>query len=276
LIRPRQIPHGKIEQLNHVGVDKMPDFWIVAAGLVLPGLLTGVGALPALFTRNVTRKWLDAMLGFAAGVMLAATCFSLILPSIEIGGGTFKAVLITGAGIIAGAVIIDLIDHFAPHEHLLDKHHEGVPADSLKKIWLFIIAIAIHNLPEGMAVGVAFGSGELSQGIPIAIGIGLQNMPEGLAVAFALIRENYRVGKAYWVAFLTGMIEPLGALLGYGLVRLFSPALPLILAFAAGAMLFVIADEVIPETHSGGNERTATYSLIIGFVVMMVMDIALG
>jgi zinc transporter ZupT len=144
------------------------------------------------------------------------------------------------------------------------------------KIRLFIIAIAIHNLPEGMAVGVAFGSGELSQGIPIAIGIGLQNMPEGLAVAFALIRENYRVGKAYWVAFLTGMIEPLGALLGYGLVRLFSPALPLILAFAAGAMLFVIADEVIPETHSGGNERTATYSLIIGFVVMMVMDIALG
>jgi len=133
----------------------MPNFWMIAAGLVLPGLMTGIGALPALFTGNVTRKWLDAMLGFAAGVMLAATCFSLILPSIEFGGGTFKAVLITGLGIIVGAVIIDLIDRFAPHEHLINKHHEGVAADSLKKIWLFIIAIAIHNFPEGMAVGVA-------------------------------------------------------------------------------------------------------------------------
>ena len=254
----------------------MPDFWMIAAGLVLPGLMTGVGALPALFTGNVTRKWLDAMLGFAAGVMLAATCFSLILPSIEFGGGTFKAVLITGLGIIVGAVIIDLIDRFAPHEHLINKHHEGVAADSLKKIWLFIIAIAIHNFPEGMAVGVAFGSGNLSHGVPIAIGIGLQNMPEGLAVAFALIREKYSVGKAYWIAFLTGLIEPIGALLGYGLVRLFSPALPFILAVAGGAMLFVIADEVIPETHSGGNERLATFALIIGFVIMMVMDIALG
>ena len=254
----------------------MPDFWMIAAGLVLPGLKTGVGALSALFTGNVKRKWLDAMHGFAAGVMLAATCFSLILPSIEFGGGTFKAVLITGLGIIVGAVIIDLIDRFAPYEHLINKHHEGVAADSLKKIWLFIIAIAIHNFPEGMAVGVAFGSGNLSHGVPIAIGIGLQNIPEGLAVAFALIREKYSVGKAYWIAFLTGLIEPVGALLGYGLVRLFSPALPFILAVAGGAMLFVIADEVIPETHSGGNERLATFALIIGFVIMMVMDIALG
>ncbi len=254
----------------------MPNFWLVAAGLIVPGLMTGIGALPALFTKNITRKWLDMMLGFAAGVMLAATCFSLILPSIEFGGGTFKAVLITGAGVFVGAVLIDLIDRFAPHEHLLNKHHEGMAADSLKRIWLFIIAITIHNLPEGMAVGVAFGSDNMSHGIPIAIGIGLQNMPEGLAVAFALMREKYSVKKAYWIALLTGLIEPVGAFLGFGLVRLFRPALPFILAVAAGAMLFVIADEVIPETHSGGNERMATYSLIVGFIIMMVMDIALG
>ncbi len=197
-------------------------------------------------------------------------------PKCRIWRRNVQGCLITGLGIIVGAVIIDLIDRFAPHEHLINKHHEGIATDSLKKIWLFVIAIAIHNFPEGMAVGVAFGSGHVSNGIPIAIGIGLQNMPEGLAVAFALMRENYSVGKAYWIAFLTGLIEPVGALLGYGLVQLFSPALPFILAVAAGAMLFVIADEVIPETHSGGNERTATYALIVGFVIMMVMDIALG
>ncbi|HZK29460.1 MAG TPA: ZIP family metal transporter, partial [Clostridia bacterium] len=165
----------------------MPSNWIIAVGLILPGLLTGIGAIPVLFAKNISRKWLDTMLGFAAGVMLAATCFSLILPSIEFGGGHLIAVLVTAAGVLSGAVMIDLIDHYAPHEHLLSKHHEGVASDSLKKIWLFVIAITIHNIPEGMAVGVAFGSNNLSHGLAVAVGIGLQNLPEGLAVAVALM-----------------------------------------------------------------------------------------
>ncbi len=249
---------------------------VIVAGLIIPGIMTGVGAIPALFARDVPRKWLDIMLGFAAGVMLAATSFSLILPSIEHGGGGVMAVLVTAAGIVAGAGMIDLIDYYAPHEHLISKHHEGVVTDSLKKIWLFVIAITIHNIPEGLAVGVAFGSDNPVHGIPIAIGIGLQNMPEGLAVAFALMREKYSARMAFWIALVTGIIEPLMALLGFGLVRLFKPALSFILALAAGAMLFVIVDEVIPETHSSGNERAASYAMVAGFVIMMVLDIALG
>jgi len=172
--------------------------------------------------------------------------------------------------------VIDLIDRYAPHEHLINKHHEGVVTDSLKKIWLFVIAITIHNIPEGLAVGVAFGSQNPIHGFPIAIGIGLQNMPEGLAVAFALMREKYSAKMAFWIAFITGIIEPVMAFLGYGLIQLFQPALSFILALAAGAMLFVIVDEVIPETHSSGNERVASYAMIVGFVIMMVLDIALG
>jgi ZIP family zinc transporter len=254
----------------------MPSNWLIAAGLILPGVMTGIGAIPALFAKNVSRKWLDAMLGFAAGIMLAATCFSLILPSIEFGGGHLVAVLVTAAGIFVGALMIDVIDYFAPHEHLLSKHHEGVPSDSLKRIWLFVIAITIHNIPEGMAVGVAFGSNNISHGLAVAIGISLQNFPEGLAVAVALMREKYSAKKAFLIAALTGLVEPVMAFLGFGLVRLFSPALPFVLALAAGAMLFVIVDEVIPETSGGGNERIASYALIIGFIIMMVLDITLG
>ncbi|NLB50546.1 MAG: ZIP family metal transporter [Clostridiaceae bacterium] len=250
--------------------------WMIIAGLIVPGIMTGVGAIPALFARDVPRKWLDVMLGFAAGVMLAATCFSLILPSIEYGGNGISAVLVTAAGIAVGAAMIDLIDYYAPHEHLINKHHEGVVTDSLKKIWLFVIAITIHNIPEGLAVGVAFGSANPTHGLPIAIGIGLQNMPEGLAVAFALMREKYSAKMAFFIALITGIIEPVMAFMGFGLVRLFKPALPFILALAAGAMLFVIVDEVIPETHSSGNERAASYAMTIGFIIMMVLDIALG
>lgn len=254
----------------------MPNTWIVVLGCLIPGIMTGVGAIPALFTGSLSRKWLDMLLGFAAGVMLAATCFSLVLPSIEYGGGGLKAVLISALGILAGGVMIDVIDKFSPHEHLLEKRREGHVTDSMKRIWLFVIAITIHNFPEGLAVGVGFGTGDITQGIPIAVGIGLQNMPEGLAVAFSLMRENYSKKMAFWVALLTGLVEPVGAFLGYGLVKLFAPALPFILALAGGAMLFVISDEVIPETHAGSNERAATYALMLGFVVMMIMDILLG
>lgn len=248
---------------------------IIAIGLVFPGLMTALGAVPVFFTKNVSQKLLDVMLGFAAGIMLSATCFSLVMPSIEYGGGDFKAVMITSAGIIFGAFIIDMIDKFSPHEHLIDKRREGV-SSSLSQIWLFIIAITIHNFPEGMATGVGFGTENINDGLALALGIGIQNMPEGLAVALSLVREKYSVRYAFIVAAITGLVEPVGAVLGYGLVNVFKPVLPVVLASAAGAMLFVICDEIIPETHSKGYEREATYGIIFGFVIMMVLDILLG
>lgn len=248
---------------------------IIAIGLVFPGLMTALGAVPVFFTKNVSQKLLDVMLGFAAGIMLSATCFSLVMPSIEYGGGDFKAVMITSAGIILGAFIIDMIDKFSPHEHLIDKRREGV-SSSLSQIWLFIIAITIHNFPEGMATGVGFGTENIGDGLALALGIGIQNMPEGLAVALSLVREKYSVRYAFIVAAITGLVEPVGAVLGFGLVNIFRPVLPVVLASAAGAMLFVICDEIIPETHSKGYEREATYGIIFGFVIMMVLDILLG
>lgn len=248
---------------------------IIAIGLVFPGLMTALGAVPVFFTKNVSQKLLDVMLGFAAGIMLSATCFSLVMPSIEYGGGDFKAVMITSAGIILGAFIIDMIDKFSPHEHLIDKRREGV-SSSISQIWLFIIAITIHNFPEGMATGVGFGTENIGDGLALALGIGIQNMPEGLAVALSLMREKYSVRYAFIVAALTGLVEPVGAVLGFGLVNIFKPVLPVVLASAAGAMLFVICDEIIPETHSKGYEREATYGIIFGFVIMMVLDILLG
>lgn len=249
---------------------------IILLGCLVPGLMTGLGALPIFATKNVSQGLLDTLLGSAAGVMLAATCFSLILPSIEYGGGNLQAVLISSLGLFFGAYLIDLIDRYAPHEHLIDKKVEGKNTDSLKEIWLFIIAITIHNFPEGLATGVGFGTDSLKNGITIALGIGLQNMPEGLAVALALVRERYSTKKAFLIALFTGLVEPVGAFLGIFLVQVFQPILPFILALAGGAMLFVISDEIIPETHSNGYERQATYGIIIGFIVMMVLDVTLG
>lgn len=249
---------------------------ILLLGLIGPGIMTGIGALPIFVTRDVSQGMLDTLLGVAAGVMLSATCFSLIMPSIEFGGNNLQAVLITSLGIFSGAVMIDMIDKYAPHEHLMDKRIEGVNAQSLKKIWLFIIAITIHNFPEGLATGVGFGTDNINNGLAIALGIGLQNMPEGLAVALSLVREKYNPGKAFWIATLTGLVEPIGAFLGFGLVTVFRPIMGFILALAGGAMIFVISDEIIPETHSNGYERQATYGIVIGFIIMMILDILLG
>lgn len=242
---------------------------------ILAGTATGLGAIPIFFTRRISNKMLDIMLGFAAGVMLAATSFSLIVPSIEYGGGGTKGALITLFGILLGGIFLDITDKYSPHVHLLDNRKEGI-SSSLAKIWLFIIAITIHNFPEGLAVGVGFGDGNINDGIIIALGIGLQNIPEGLAVALALLREKYSKSKAFFIALLTGLVEPIGGLVGVLLVQIAKPILPLALAFAAGAMLFVISDEIIPETHRNGFERLATYGVLIGFVVMMFLDVTLG
>jgi len=247
----------------------------VSASL-LAGLATGVGALPALFFKNVSQNVLNTMLGGAAGVMLAATSFSLIIPGIKNGDLIWPGygVYIVVFGILSGAVVLDLIDKWLPHEHFF-KGPEG-PSSNLKRIWLFMIAITIHNFPEGMAVGVGFGTGDVGAGTSLAIGIGLQNMPEGLAVALPLIGLGYSRSKAIMIATATGLVEPIGGVLGAGAVTLFHPVLPFALAFAAGAMLFVISDEIIPETHSKGKSRQATYGVMIGFVIRMALDNLLG
>jgi len=252
---------------------------IITMGIIastLAGLATGIGALPALFFKNVPDKVLNTMLGGAAGVMLAATSFSLIVPGIEHGNElwTDKGAYIVAFGMMFGAVFLDRIDKWLPHEHFF-MGHEG-PDSKMKRIWLFIIAITIHNFPEGLAVGVGFGAGDVGAGTSLAIGIGLQNMPEGLAVALPLLALGYSRWKAIGIATMTGLVEPIGGILGVGAVTVFSPILPLGLAFAAGAMLFVISDEIIPETHAKGRSRTATFGVMIGFIIMMAMDNLLG
>lgn len=240
------------------------------------GLATGAGALPALLVRRVTDRALDGMLGFAAGVMLAATSFSLIVPSIEIGNAMWpnSGVFTCIAGMVLGAAFLDRADKWLPHEHFI-KGHEG-PASRLRKVWLFILAITLHNFPEGLAVGVGYGMEDVSAANTLAIGIGLQNMPEGLAVAAALLSEKYSRTQAIGIATLTGLVEPVGGVLGVTAVSLFRPVLPVALAFAAGAMLFVISDEIIPETHSRGNERLATFGVMLGFLLMMALDNIFG
>ena len=239
--------------------------WLGAVASLAAGLATGAGALPVLFTRRISDRLLDVMLGFSAGVMLAATSFSLIVPAIDL-GGLWVAVF----GLALGAFVLHLVDRFIPHFHQYIGA-EGPPS-KLSRVWLFVIAITIHNFPEGLAVGVSFGSGEVAAGLVIAMAIGLQNMPEGLAVALPLLREHYSRGKSLWYATLTGLVEPVGGLLGVALISIFQPILPWGLAFAAGAMLFVVSDEMIPESHRKGFAREATFGLIIGFVVMMFLD----
>jgi ZIP family zinc transporter len=243
--------------------------WLGAAASLAAGLTTGVGALPVMFTRRVSDRLLDVMLGFSAGVMLAATSFSLIVPALDL-GGLWVAVF----GVILGAIVLHLIDRFIPHFHPL-LGLEGPPSH-LSRVWLFVIAITIHNFPEGLAVGVSFGSGDVAVGLVVAMAIGLQNMPEGLAVALPLLRDGYTRGKSLWYATLTGLVEPVGGLLGVALVSYFQAILPWGLAFAAGAMLFVVSDEMIPESHRKGFAREATFGLIAGFVVMMFLDVLFG
>jgi ZIP family zinc transporter len=265
--------------------------WLGIIASLAAGSATGIGSIPIFFTKDVSRKSLDALLGFAAGVMLAATSFSLIVPAIEKGGGGIPGATITLTGILCGGFFIDFVDKFFPNTNLIinavnetEESKNGFKKNRLinispqmRKVWLFIIAITIHNFPEGLAVGVGFGDGDIVNGISLAIGIGLQNLPEGLAVALPLIREKYSAGKAFLVALATGLVEPIGGLMGVGLVQVARPILPFALAFAAGAMLFVISHEIIPETQNReGHSKLATHSLLIGFVVMMFLDNTLG
>ncbi len=248
-------------------------------GSLAAGLMTAVGAIPVLFGSTPSPAARNLLLGFAAGVMLAASFFSLIIPALDVAQDRGHTIAIAAAivcvGILLGMGAVALFNDWLPHEHF-ERGREGPGAIALRRVWLFIIAIAIHNIPEGLAVGVGFGAGGIHIGLPLAIGIGLQNAPEGLAVAVALMGEGYSRWRAFGIAALTGLLEPVGGLLGAGVVGLSQILLPWALAFAAGAMLYVISHEVIPETHRSGYQRQGTLGLAVGLVIMLYLDVVLG
>jgi ZIP family zinc transporter len=245
----------------------------VSASLVA-SLGTAIGSAGIFLVSGLSRRLEDGLLSGAAGVMLAATFFSLLLPSLEAGGalhGPARSAAVTSAGVLLGALTLYLIHARVPHEHL-QLGLEGAAATELSRIWLFVIAIALHNFPEGLAVGVSFAGGDWSSGASLTAGIAIQNMPEGLAVAVALVSVGYSKRQACGAGILSGLVEPLGGLLGAVAVAFVDVLVPWSLAFAAGAMLFIISDEIIPETHRGGNADLATFSLLGGFVLMMILD----
>lgn len=239
------------------------------------GGATVIGAAIGFLFKNLSHKFSDIVLSFAAGVMLAAAIVGLILPSLEYGGEW--GLLITVVGIFAGALCLNLVDKLVPHLHKLmgpdiEEHHNA----NLNKVLLFVFAIGIHNLPEGIAAGVGFGSGNTAQALIIAGGIALQNIPEGMVIIAPMLAAGISKKKTFIAALVTGLVEVVGTLIGYFAVSLASAVLPFALAFAGGTMLYVISDEMIPETHAHGGERGATYALLVGFCFMLVMDVLLG
>lgn len=236
---------------------------------------TTLGAVPALFLRKLNKKLDNNLLSFAAGVMLAATIFSLLLPSVErmknTGASASSAVLQAIIWLCIGGFTLWAINELVPHEHF-EKGHEGIDTRGLRKIWLFVIAIAIHNFPEGLAIGVANATGEFGTSFGATLGIGLQNIPEGLSVAIALQSQGYSKKYSFGVSALTGVVEIFGGMFGVSVLLISVSILPWGLAFAAGAMLFIISHEIIPETHRPGFENGATFSLFIGFGLMMYLD----
>ncbi|MFN3847358.1 MAG: ZIP family metal transporter [Paracoccaceae bacterium] len=248
-------------------------------GSLVAGSMTAVGALPVMFGRVPAQATRDLLLGFAAGVMLSASFFSLIIPALDAAEVRYQnsaaPAAVVCVAILLGMAAVALMNEKLPHEHF-GRGREGPEAASLRRVWLFVIAITIHNFPEGLAVGVGFGAHGFEGGLPLAIGIGLQNAPEGLAVAVALLGEGYPKFRAWGIASLTGAVEPIGGLLGAGLITLSEPLLPWGLAFAAGAMLYVISHEIIPETHRSGHQNKATLGLALGLVIMLFLDVWLG
>ncbi|MBO9998315.1 MAG: ZIP family metal transporter [Cyanobacteria bacterium SID2] len=246
---------------------------------LLAGLGTGLGALPIVFTQTIKQRLQGILLGFGGGVMLAATSFSLIVPgteaALEYGYSQSISALIMVCGIVVGGAALWLMHNHFPHEHFF-KGPEGPSFQNFQRIWLFVMAITLHNFPEGLAVGVGFGGENVTNGLALALGIGVQNMPEGLVVALGLRELNYSIGFAFGIALLTGLVEPLGGLIGAGIVSVAQAFLPWAMAFAAGAMLFVIVDEIIPEIDRKSCEQEGTLGIMTGFAVMMFLDIAIG
>ncbi|MBP3330436.1 MAG: ZIP family metal transporter [Clostridia bacterium] len=240
------------------------------------GGATLIGSIFGFIFKKISHRFSDIVLSFAAGVMLAAAVLGLIIPSLDYGGK--YAILITVAGIFTGAIALNVIDKIVPHLHKLvgPEPESHTSNEKLSKVLLFVTAIAIHNLPEGIAAGVSFGSGDTSKALLIAGGIALQNIPEGMVIIGPMLAAGISPKKTFISAFITGIIEVVGTLIGFFAVNIASAILPFALAFAGGTMLYVISDEMIPETHAHGSQRGATYALLAGFAVMLVSDFLLG
>ncbi len=240
------------------------------------GGATVLGALIGFACGELKHKWSDAILGFAAGVMLAAAVLGLILPSMEAVGKS--GIWITVLGILCGALFLNVADKVTPHLHSLTGVDQEAHKNnhSLNKILLFVMAIAIHNLPEGMAAGVGFGGGDINGAVTVAAGIALQNVPEGMVVITPLVTNGVTRRRALGIAAITGLVEVAGTLIGYLAASISAVLLPFLLAFAGGTMLYVISDEMIPETHMHDYSQLATYALLFGFIAMMLMDVLLG
>lgn len=241
---------------------------------------TSLGALPTLLTRRVSERTQDMLMGFSAGVMLAATCFSLLNPALQMAGARHVNKMFSGAAVAAfvllGAGFLHLCDRYIPHEHFIKGREGGPPSVRLKRIWLFVFAITLHNFPEGLAVGAGVGSLDPAVATPILVGIALQDIPEGFVVALALIGVHYTRGQGLFVAFLTGVVEAVAALVGFAATLQTQTVLPWMLALAGGAMLYVISNEMIPESHRKEFAREATAGLMVGFVLMMFLDTSLS
>ena len=239
------------------------------------GGATVIGSLMGFMFKKISHRFSDIVLSFAAGVMLAAAVIGLVLPSLDYGGK--YGIIITVIGIFAGAFCLNLIDKLVPHLHKLmgsdtEKHNN----ENLSKVLLFVMAIAIHNLPEGIAAGVGFGSGDVSQAMVIAGGIALQNIPEGMVIIGPMLAAGIKPKRTFLIAAATGVIEVIGTFIGFFAVKISAAILPFALAFAGGTMLYVVSDEMIPETHAHGHQRGATYALLVGFCLMLVTDTLLG
>ena len=236
------------------------------------GGATVIGALLGFLFKKIPHKWNDGILGFASGVMMAAAVIGLIIPAAELTGT--RRIWIVALGILAGALFLNLMDRVTPHLH----HISGVDGEahqnnhSLNRVLLFVMAIAIHNLPEGLAAGVGFGSGDSAGAISVAVGIALQNIPEGMVIISPLIAAGIRPVRTFLIAAATGLVEVIGTFIGFFAASISAAILPFALAFAGGTMLYVISDEMIPETHAHGYERLATYSMLTGFILMLIMD----
>lgn len=238
------------------------------------GSSTLFGSVIGFIFKKISHKFSDIVLSFAAGVMLAAAMLGLIIPSLDYGGR--YGIIITVVGIFVGAMCLNITDKLVPHLHrLMGDGSQDTSAD-FNKVMLFVMAIAIHNLPEGIAAGVGFGSGDTSKAFLIAGGIALQNIPEGMVIIGPMLSAGVSHRKTFICALITGLVEVLGTFIGYFAVSVATVILPFALAFAGGTMLYVISDEMIPETHAHGNERGATYALIFGFCLMLVFDVLLG
>jgi ZIP family zinc transporter len=259
-----------------------PLVWNALLGGSVAALATALGTLPVLFSQKLPERLQDTLFGFGAGVMLAASAFSLIIPGLEaaktvgvFGGGNWAAGGVIGSAILLGGAVLMLMDRVLPHEHFI-KGREGQTAKQLRRTWLFVFAIALHNVPEGLAIGVGYAANNGLRADALATGIAIQDVPEGLVVAVALLAAGYSRVFAVLIGMASGLVEPLGAVLGAAVVGHSAMLLPWGLGFAAGAMLFVISHEIIPESHRKGHEAFATSGLMVGFVLMMLLDTALG